>query len=269
MALTIGKAPFTHPPAGKYNFDFARVLPDHVLYLDRIPKRVRGILNGKTIVDTMRAKMVFETGEFIQWYFPIDDVAADALERSSTRRSDEFKGEAAFYNVRAGETIKKDAAWDHPAPPHEASFMNGLIAFDFDAIDAWFEEDDQVFGHPRDPYHRFDVRHTSEHVRVEVAGIVVAETRRAIKLFETSLITRYYVPPEDVSRGALIGSVTRTYCPYKGEATYFHVKVGDELIEDAAWTLRQPMGEADVIRDYLSFWKERTKIYADGRAVAV
>ncbi len=269
MALTFGKGPLTRPGAGKYNFDFEGVTPERILYLERVPKRVRGVFNAKVIVDSTHAKMLHETGEFIQWYFPLEDVAEGVLEKSTTRPGSAFKGETTFYNVRVGDKVHADAAWDHASAPASAEFLHGLVAFDFDAIDAWFEEDDQIFGHPRDPYHRFDVRRTSEHVRVEVAGNVVAETRRAVKLFETSTVTRYYIPPEDVARDVLVGSVTRTYCPYKGEATYFHVRTGDESIEDAAWTLHEPYGEAQLVRDYVSFWTDKTKIYADGHPVPV
>ncbi len=263
MALTIGAAPFTRPPGGVYNFDLERLAPGHVLYLEDVPKRIRGVLGGETILDTRRGKMLHETGEFIQWYIPLEDVRAELLEPSNKRASDPYKGDAMFYNARVGERIEPNASWSYERPPRASAFLRGLAAFDFDRLDAWFEEDDQIFGHPRDSYRRFDCRHTSEHVEVRVAGETIADTRRAIKLFETSGPPRYYIPLDDVKPEALTPSETRTLCPYKGEAAYYNVRGGAQTVTDGAWTLPAPFGEAVVTLGHVSFWRE-TEVSADG-----
>jgi len=125
-----------------------------------------------------------------------------------------------------GDRSALDAAWSYEQSP-EGLPLAGLVAFEFDKLDGWLEEDDPVRGHPRDPYHRFDCHHTSEVIVVRVGGQVVAESRRAIKLFETSIPPRYYIPIADVTPGCLEPSTSpRTYCPYKGEAAYFNVYTG-------------------------------------------
>ena len=263
--LTQGKAPFAHPPGGAYNFDIERAAPERILYLESVPKRIRGELGGTIIVDTRGALMLHETGEFIAWYVPIGDVKMDSFEPSGHVEPDPIKGEARYYNVLAENRVFSNAAKTYAQPPNPTSMLSGLITIDFDALDAWYEEDEEIFGHPRDPYHRFDCRRTCEDVSVRVGGVIIAQTRRAIKLFETSISPRYYVPLDDVEPDALRTSETRTYCPYKGGAAYFHVRGGDTTVTDGAWMLPQPLGEAAAVANHVSFWGEGTEVLADGK----
>lgn len=213
MGLTIGKSPLARSPGGTFNFEIER-LPRHLLYLEDFQKRIRGQLAGQTIVDSRRGKLLHETGKLPQWYLPKEDVEPRALGPSERRQEHPFKGVATYYHVRAGDRTALDAAWSYDQPP-EGLPLAGLVAFEFDKL-GWLEEDDPARGHPRDPYHRFDCNHTSELVVVHVGGKVVAETRRAIKLFETGIPPRYYIPIADVTPGCLEPSTSpRTYCPTK------------------------------------------------------
>lgn len=269
MALTIGNSPFTRPPGGTFNFDIEGASPGGILYLEDVPKRIRGMLAGETIVDTRGGKMLYETGEFPQWYLPVDDILPDVLEAQDQRTSDPLKGERTSYDLRAGGRLESDDAWSFSGPSAGKPPLAGLVAIDFGRIDEWLEEDEPVTGHPRDPYHRFDCRRTSEHVVVLVGGETVAETRRAVKLFETSIPPRYYIPRDDVKLSSLTPSETRTSCPYKGEAVYSTVRGGDTTVEDGAWMLPEPIGEADAVLDHVTFWGEGTEVIADGHATAI
>lgn len=269
MALTIGAAPFTRPPGGVYNFDLQDVAPKHILYLEDVPKRIRGVIAGKTIVDTRRGKMLHETGQFIQWYVPLDDVRTDLLEPSDRQTTDPAKGEASFFTLRVGDRAEVDAAWTFSQPSPEMSLLSDLVAFAFDRLDSWFEEDEEIIGHPRDPYHRFDCRRTSEHVVVRVGGETVAETRRAVKLFETSIPPRYYIPFDDVKPESLTPSTTRGFCPYKGKEAYYTVHAGKTTIPDGAWIVYEPFGEAIAVVGHISFWGEGTEVYADGQSTPI
>ncbi len=268
MALTIGQAPFTRPPGGIYNFDLEAAVPGAILYLDDVPKRIRGRLAGETIVDTRRARMLYESGQFPLWYLPVEDVRQGVLVPSGETESDPVKGERTSYDLHVGDLVRTDAAWSFSGPPAGRPTLGGLVSIAFDQLDEWLEEDEPIAGHPRDPYHRFDCRRTSEHVVVRVGGETVADTRRAVKLFETSIPARYYIPRQDVT-GGLDVSQRRDYCPYKGEAAYFHVTGGGTTVEDGAWFLPEPIGEADAVADHLSFWGEGTEVTADGEAVPV
>jgi uncharacterized protein (DUF427 family) len=135
-------------------------------------------------------------------------------------------------------------------------------------MDEWYEEDDEVFVHPRDPHHRVDVVNSSRHIRVEVDGQVVAETRRPRLLFETGLPTRYYIPKLDVKSEFLEASSSTTACPYKGRASYYSVRVGDRLIDDLVWYYPSPIPECSKIENLLSFYNEKVDIYVDGELEA-
>ena len=131
---------------------------------------------------------------------------------------------------------------------------------DFKAMDEWLEEDEPLIGHPRDPYHRLDVRRTSRHVRVSVDGRLVADSRRAYVLFEAGHPPRWYLPADDVRTDLLQGSEKTSVCAYKGVASYW--SAGSE--EDVVWTYREPLKDAMELSGYLCFFNERVDIEIDG-----
>jgi uncharacterized protein (DUF427 family) len=137
--------------------------------------------------------------------------------------------------------------------------LPGHVVLDFAAFDAWYEEDERVFGHPRDPFHRVDVRRSSRPVRIELDGVVLADTTRVRMLFETNLPTRFYLPREDI-RVALRPSARRSYCPYKGQASYWSL----DAAEDIAWSYEDPLPELAVIKGLVAFWDETVDVFLDG-----
>jgi uncharacterized protein (DUF427 family) len=142
--------------------------------------------------------------------------------------------------------------------------VSSFVAFVWGKMDAWFEEDDEVFVHPRHPYHRVDVLHSSRHVRIEVEGETIADTHQPRLLFETGLPTRYYIPKVDVHMDRLVRSGTHTGCPYKGSASYWSVQVRDRVIADLVWSYPNPHPEAFKIENLLAFYNEKVDIYVDG-----
>ena len=142
--------------------------------------------------------------------------------------------------------------------------LEGHIGFEWDRLDHWFEEDDEVFVHPRSPYHRVDVLNSSRHVRVELGGVTVAETHRPRLLFETGLPTRYYMPKVDVRMDLLTPTDLRTRCPYKGEAVYWTAEAGGRPYEDVVWSYPAPIPECPKIEGLLCFYNERADIFVDG-----
>ena len=141
--------------------------------------------------------------------------------------------------------------WHYPEPLEQAPPIEGLAALYWKAMDAWYEEDEEVFGHLRDPYTRVDVRESSRHVTVRAGGELVAETHRPKLLFETGLPVRYYLSPEDVRTDLLTPSDVETYCPYKGTASYWTLEAGGERVEDGAFTYREPFPEAAPARGHI------------------
>ena len=141
--------------------------------------------------------------------------------------------------------------------------LAGHLALDFDALDAWYEEDERNLAHPRDPFHRIDIVRSSRHVRVSLDGEVLGESQRAWMLFEPPLPTRFYLPPEDVRMDLLRPSARRTFCAYKGEASYWSAPAA----EDIAWSYPEPLREAAVVSDHVCFFNERVDLSVDGVAL--
>ncbi len=205
MALTVGTGPFGEGRDGTFNFEVTAP-QEHALYLENSPRRVRAVFGGETVVDTRHAKLLHETGHLPVYYFPVEDVRQDLLERTDHSTHCPFKGDASYWSVRVGDRVAENAVWGYEEPMDSAPPLRDLVAFYFDAMDAWYEEDEEIFVHPKDPYHRVDVLESSRRVRISVNGEVVAETDRPKMLFETGLPPRYYVPPEDVRRDLLVPS---------------------------------------------------------------
>jgi uncharacterized protein (DUF427 family) len=259
MGLMTGTGPLGKQPAGTFNFEPPP--SGKALYLEPTPKRLRVEVGGVTIADSRRAMMLHESGQQPIYYFPPHDVRADVLEDSDRRTHCPKKGDASYYTIRAGGEVIKDGAWYYPDPLPGAPPIKDLIAFYFNRMGRWSEEGEQIGVHPRDPYHRVDVLATDRHIRISLDGTLLAETDRALGLFESNLPTRWYLPIEDV-RTELEPSDTVTRCPYKGTASYYSVKL--EGGKDLVWYYEQPLDEVGRIKGLACFFNEKVDIELDG-----
>jgi uncharacterized protein (DUF427 family) len=230
------------------------------------PKRVRTYLGGELIADTKHPKLVWEVPYYPAYYFPEAHVRLDVLIPNGHTRHSPSRGDAVNFTVKAGDQEVEDAAWHYPDSP--VMELRGLIRFDWDAMDGWFEEDEQVYVHPHDPYKRIDILHSSRHVEVEVNGIKIADTRSPTLLFETGLPTRYYIPKVDVRMDLLTPTETTTGCAYKGFANYWSVQSGGETLNDLAWWYRTPLPEAVKIAGLVAFYNEKVDLIVDGERLA-
>lgn len=227
-------------------------------------RRVRVFFGGEPIADSSRTLYLFETGHLPVYYFPRSDVRFELLEPSSHTSHCPYKGDATYYTVVAGGRRAENAVWAYPSPIDSVPQLADYVAFYWDLADAWYEEDDEVFRHPRDPYHRVDVLNSSRHVQVSIGGVTIADSRRPRLLFETGLPVRYYLPKLDVRQDLLTPTATRTRCPYKGEASYWSVQAGGILLEDVAWSYPAPIPETPKIENLIAFFNEKTDITVDG-----
>jgi len=251
MALSAGSGPLGHHPAGHANYRIDG--PAHRLYLEPSQRRLRAVVGDTVVADTVRPVLLHESGLLPVWYVPIGDLDPDFLVDSATTTHCPFKGDARYWGLRVGERQIDDAVWAYPEPLEGApEVLADLAAIRFDAVDRWLEEDLEVAGHPRDPYHRVETLPSSRRVVVHADLRILADTTDAVAVFETSLAPRWYVPSDDVDTGALHRSQTTTSCPYKGVATYY--SLGElEGGEDAVWAYTDPRPEAEGIRDLLCF----------------
>ena len=195
------------------------------------PRRVRVAHRGRIGVDTVNAMYVWEIPYYPTWYIP-----TGAIDR---------------------EVVPADAVGDGVG-------ITGYSRIAWDGVDSWFEEDEEVFKHPRDPYHRVDVLHSSRHVRVSVDGVVLADSTNPRLLFETNLPVRYYLPKLDIRMDLLSPTDKSTVCPYKGTAEYWSVTVNDRTYQNLAWGYRAPVPEASKIAGLVSFYNEKVDLEVDG-----
>lgn len=262
MSLTLGHGPLAGEPAGERNYRIEG--PQHRIWFEPSPRRVRGVFGGEAVVDSRGAHLLHETGHLPVYYFPREDVRSDLLQASDTTSWCPFKGEASYWTLRAGGREAADAVWGYPDPLDTAPPIGEFVAFYWDVLDAWYEEDEEVFAHPRDPYHRVDALAASCHVRVSVEGRTVADSRQPVLLFETGLPTRYYLPREDVDSDLLVPSETTSRCPYKGKAWYCGVEADGKLHEDLVWTYPEPEPAVEKIAGRLAFFDEKVDVEVDG-----
>jgi uncharacterized protein (DUF427 family) len=262
MSLTKGSGPFGERPAGTFNFD--PQAPEHVLYLESCPRRVRVVLAGRTVADSCDVWLLHPPGRTPTYLFPPAHVRTELFESSGRRRFDPGMGEGTYWSVRVGGRCAVDAAYSWERPPASAAGIAGLIAFDWDAMDGVFEEDEQVFVHPRDPYTRIDVLRTSRRVRVHLRGTLLADSTRARMLIESGLPVRWYLPREDVRTDLLEPSETTTRCPYKGVAAYWSVRLEGRLEQDIAWAYPEPAHDAEAVRGLLCFFDDRVDLAVEG-----
>lgn len=225
-------------------------------------KRVRAYADGDLVADTVHPVLVWEIPYYPAYYLPLDDVRAE-LKPTGTVEHSPSRGDAQVFDVVTARGVRAAAARryaDSPIPQ-----LRELIRLDWNSMDEWFEEDEPVYTHPRDPFSRVDILASSRHVRVEVDGVTVAESRAPHILFETGLPPRYYLPLTDVRMDLLRPSSTVTHCPYKGSANYWSLEVNDKLYEDAVWMYRTPLAESQKVAGLAAFYNERVDLYVDGR----
>jgi uncharacterized protein (DUF427 family) len=221
--------------------------------------RVR--FGGNWIADSENVLLLFEPGRYPVAYFPETDVVPETLERNehSTRHVD--LGSTAWFTVRAGERRAPRGAWQHIDLPAYASELSGRVAFAWPAMDAFYEEEERIMGHAADSYHRIDIRQSSRNLVVRQGERVVADTRRALVLYESGFAPRWYVPRSDIDESGLTFVEHETFCPYKGVCSYYDM--GDARA--AAWSYREAYAEVGRISGLVSFEPDIVSVQIDGR----
>jgi uncharacterized protein (DUF427 family) len=229
MTMMVGSGPFGHLPAGRFNFDIPR---EGIQYLETFPRRIRAFVRGEVVVDSVDVQMLYEQHRLPVWCFPREDVRLDVL---------------------------AEGAW-----LYEDGLASGLVGIRWDAVDRWLEEDEEVIVHPRDPYHRLELRDTSRHVVVALDGAKLATSSSPLVLFETSLPARWYFAREEVTAQLAPTPDVRTGCAYKGWASYFDVRVPRRVEPALAWHYRDPLEGMERIRGRICFFNERVDLTVDG-----
>jgi uncharacterized protein (DUF427 family) len=228
-------------------------------HTEPVPRRIRATLAGEVVLDTTSALYVWESPNYPQYYVPIADVRRTLLvDEHHIERL--HRGRAQLHGLRVGEVARLSSA-----RLYLDGALEGMVRFDWNAFDAWFEEDEQVFVHPRNPYTRVDVLRSTRHVRIELDGTLLAESASPLMLFETGLPTRYYLNMTEVHFSHLVPTDTVTACPYKGRTSgYWSVQIGEAIYPDLAWTYAFPTRDVLPIAGTISFYNEKVDITVDG-----
>jgi uncharacterized protein (DUF427 family) len=231
-------------------------------HIEPVPRRVRATLGGHVVLDTRRAIYVWEWPNYPQYYIPLLDVAAEAI-IDENRVQKLSRGPARLHGLRVGDQARPASARVYT--DQALAGLADMVRFDWDALDSWFEEDEEVFVHPRNPYTRVDAIRSTRTVRIELEGTVLGESSSPVMVFETGLPTRYYLNRTEVDPEHLLPTDTVTSCPYKGTTSgYWSVRIGDHIHPDLAWTYDFPTGSLLPIAGLIAFYDEKVDVFLDG-----
>ncbi len=234
-----------------------------VNHVEPVPRRIRAFLGGQQVLDTTRALYVWEWANYPQYYIPLADVRQDVL-AGQGHTQNTGRGLVDVRDLRAGDADRPRAARVVAESP--ISGLAGTVRFEWAAMDAWFEEDEQVFVHPRSPYTRVDAIRSNRPVRVELDGTVLADACSSVMVFETGLPTRYYLSRTDVDFAHLVPSGTVSACPYKGTTSgYWSIEAGGTVHQDLAWSYDFPTRQLLPIAGLIAFYNEKLDIILDGQ----
>ena len=233
-----------------------------VNHVESVPRRIRALLAGETVFDTTAASYVWEWPHYPQYYIPLADVRRDLLVVEGAHQSS--RGAVEVYGLRVKDVHRPHAARLLTDSPVDG--LSGTVRFEWAALDAWFEEDERVFVHPRNPYTRVDAVRSTRSVRIELDGAVLAESSSPVMVFETGLPTRYYLNRTEINFAHLVPTGTVTECPYKGTTSgYWSVRVRETVHPDLAWCYDFPTRELSGIAGLIAFYNEKVDILLDGQ----
>ncbi|KAF2501983.1 DUF427-domain-containing protein [Lophium mytilinum] len=221
-------------------------------------RRVRGLFYGVYAFDTINAEYVWEVPNYPQFYIPIRDFSDSNAKLSALKEVEKTDGGAYWAELAVGSRNTNRVIEFRKGP------LAGFVKVVFGAIDQWFEEETPIYVHPKDPYKRISILPSTRHIRIEMDGVTIAETSTPIFLHETSLPTRYYIPPTSINWAYLRKSGQETSCPYKGKANYYHVAVKNSQHDNICWWYQYPTMESAPIAGYLCFYNGVVDVFIDG-----
>jgi uncharacterized protein (DUF427 family) len=233
-----------------------------VNHVEPVPRRIRAVLGGRVVLDTTAALYVWEWPVYPQYYIPMADIDA-SLMVDEQRPERLQRGTAKRFGLRVDGLDRPGVAHLYTDSPVEG--ITGRVRFDWSALDSWFEEDEEIFVHPRDPYSRVDALRSTRTVTVELDGLELARSSSPVLVFETGLPTRYYLNRTEVRLELLESSDSVSSCPYKGQTSaYWSVRLGDRTVPDIAWAYDFPTHQLAPIAGLVAFFNEKVDLTVDG-----
>ncbi|KAK1757969.1 DUF427-domain-containing protein [Echria macrotheca] len=243
------------PPRLSFEELAAKLATDGPVKQEPAKRRVRGLLDGRWIFDTLDAVFVWEHPYFPFFYVPFNAVSSSLADNGAAYQ-DAANGYHLFSLRVSSKTVMAVHFLRGP--------LQGLVKIPYGELDAWYVEDEKLLGsHPKDPYKRIECLPSSRRVVVRMKSneAILASSTNNVFLHETGLPARYYLSPTSIiSLDCLVPSETKTMCPYKGEARYYHLQVGNQRIEDAIWYYPYPTAESMAIQNRLCFYDDKVDI---------
>ena len=261
MGLSWQQGPLSGRSVGR--FLVPEPLPERLLFAEPLRRRMRVRFGGEWIADSEGVVLLHEPGRYPVAYFPIADIAPDALHRLDTVTTHRDLGKTEWFTVRAGDQTAQRGAWQHTDLPLHAGELTDRVAFAWRAMDAFYEEGERIVGHAADAYHRNDIRTTSRHLVVRVGDRVIADSHAPLVLYESGFAPRWYVPRADIDESALTPVSGQTFCPYKGLASYYDVAG----VKGGAWYYPEAWPEVGRVRDLVSFEPDKVTVLLDGEVL--
>jgi uncharacterized protein (DUF427 family) len=259
MGLAWQQGPLARGAIG--TFLVPQPLPDRLLYAEPLRRRMSALLAGEQVAQSDDIILLHEPARYPVAYFPKSDVRSDILQPAGHITQHPELGVTAWYSVHLGDRQAPRGAWEHTSPPEFAKMFTERIAFAWHAMDAFHEEAERIIGHATDAYHRIDVRQSERHLVVTTTDDqTVADTQRALVLYESGFAPRWYVPRDDVDANALAPQEGQTFCPYKGLCSYYNI--GDA--NRSGWTYLEPYPEVERITGFISFEPDKVTVTIDG-----
>jgi len=240
-------------------------LPKRLTFAEPLRRRLRVKLADEWIADSEDVLLLHEPGHYPVAFFPLADVRPGVLVSENPTTRSPYFGDTEWFTVTVGERRATRSAWQYTAPPDYASDLRARVAFNWRAMDGFYEEDERIIGHAADPYHRIDIRQSSRHLVVKDGARLIADTTRPVVLYESGFAPRWYVPRQDIDEKALIPAEGQTFCPYKGLASYYDI--GDR--KRAAWSYLQAWPEVARISNLVSFEPDEIDVFLDDRKLAL
>jgi uncharacterized protein (DUF427 family) len=236
-----------------------------VNHVEPVPRRIRALLGDHVVIDTTSARYVWEWPHYPQYYIPLGHIDPQVLV-DEDHEEHLRRGTARRYGLRIGDEVRAGVA--HHFTASDIDGIVGLVRVDWEALDHWFEEDEEVFVHPRSPYARIDALRSGREVAVSVGGREVARASSSVMVFETGLPTRYYLDRLAIDWTCMVASDTRSACPYKGVISgYWSVEVDGVIEPDLAWAYDFPTRQLQPIAGLVAFYNEKVDITLDGVAL--
>jgi len=235
------------------------------IHLEPSSKYVRALKRGVTVVDSQAAQLLYGAFRYPYYVFPIVDIHGEILFDQYEDKPNNWVGSIRQAALKVGDQLLNNAVGIYDNADIGTADLKGLVAIRWESTDTWYEEAEEVFVHPHDPYHRLDVLRSSREIQVKIEDLVIAETTRPVMLIETGLPVRWYIPKDNVRLDLLEPNNTQTSCAYKGFAKYYSARIDGKLIPDVAWYYDSPFRDAQPVAGHVCFFSERFDVTIDGQ----